>query len=87
MLPNLSSDALRNALIAFMAQPGLSTCITAKAGLERMTRSLAVKGSAYGIRSNCIVGAVPTGSGWNAVLADPDAVAALRNLQLDETLG
>ena len=68
---------------ATMAQPGLSTYITAKAGLEGMTRSLAVEGSAYGIRSNCIiVGAVPTGSGWDAVLADPDAVAALRNLQL-----
>ena len=68
---------------ATMAQPGLSTYITAKAGLEGMTRSLAVEGSAYGIRSNCIiVGAVPTGSGWDAVLADPEAVAALRNLQL-----
>lgn len=37
---------------ATMAQPGLSTYITAKAGLEGMTRSLAVEGSAYGIRSN-----------------------------------
>ncbi|MDE0362776.1 MAG: SDR family NAD(P)-dependent oxidoreductase [Rhodospirillaceae bacterium] len=82
-------DAGRGSIInissatATMAQPGLSTYITAKAGLEGMTRSLAVEGSAYGIRSNCIiVGAVPTGSGWDAVLGDPDAVAALRNLQL-----
>ena len=38
---------------------------------------------AEGIRANCIiVGAVPTGSGWDPILADPDAVAALRNLQL-----
>ena len=68
---------------ASMAQPGLSTYITAKAGLEGMTRALAVEGSPHGIRANCIiVGAVPTGSGWDPVLADPDAVAALRNLQL-----
>ena len=68
---------------ATMAQPGLSTYITAKAGIEGMARALAVEGSPYGIRANCIiVGAVPTGPGWDPVLADPAALAALQNLQL-----
>ena len=75
---NISSTNARRAV------PGLSTYITAKAGLEGMTRALAVEGGESGIRANCIiVGTVPTGGpSWEPALADPAFARALEEVQI-----
>ena len=59
------------------AMPGMAHSAAARAGVENMTRTMAVEWGRYGIRLNCVAPGYIHTQAWERYGFEPDAVAAL----------
>ena len=58
------------------AMPGMAHSAAARAGVENMTRTMAVEWGRYGIRLNCVAPGIIHTDAWERYGLAPDAVAA-----------
>jgi citronellol/citronellal dehydrogenase len=75
MIPNAYGKVVSVVISPRRAMPGMAHSAAARAGVENMTRTMAVEWGRYGIRLNCVAPGIIATEAWSKYGMDPVAVA------------